>query len=127
MPRLMVSSDKFQLVVLVDLLGTAHLAPVAGGTQAVLGLHGEGPVLRDGEGMLGAFLHALAAALKAIEIINRGYDKKELLLTVKQKETLDDCQKKIEALPTETEKFVEHCHKEYDGNVPNYNIKNYGL
>jgi len=23
--------------------------------------------------------------------------------------------------------FVEHCHKEYDGNVPNYNIKNYGL
>ncbi len=68
-----------------------------------------------------------AAALKAIEIINRGFDKKELQLTVKQKETLDDCQKKIEALPTETDKFVEYCHKEFDGNVPNYNLKNYGL
>ncbi|MBO5599989.1 MAG: methanol--corrinoid methyltransferase, partial [Candidatus Methanomethylophilus sp.] len=50
-----------------------------------------------------------------------------LQLTVKQKETLDDCQKKIEALPTETDKFLEYCDKEFAGVVPNYNLKNYGL
>ena len=73
------------------------------------------------------YLRTRAAALKAIEIVNRGYEKKELQLTVKQKETLDDCQKKIEALPTETDKFLEYCDKEFAGVVPNYNLKNYGL
>jgi methanol--5-hydroxybenzimidazolylcobamide Co-methyltransferase len=73
------------------------------------------------------YQRARAAALKAIEIVNRGFDKKELQLTVKQKETLDDCQKKIEALPTETDKFLEYCDKEFAGVVPNYNLKNYGL
>ncbi|MCQ2085503.1 MAG: methanol--corrinoid methyltransferase, partial [archaeon] len=73
------------------------------------------------------YTRSKAAALKAIEIINRGFESKELQLTVKQKDVLDDCKKKIEALPAETDKFLEQCHKEYDGHVPNYNLKNYGL
>ena len=73
------------------------------------------------------YLRTRAAALKAIEIVERGEKSKELLLTVKQHETLADCKKKIEALPTETAKFVEQCDKEYAGHVPNYNLKNYGL
>lgn len=68
-----------------------------------------------------------AAAIKAIDIIKDGAAKKILQLTVKQEETLLDCEKKILALPTETAKFTEMMHKEYDGHVPNYNLKNYGL
>ena len=73
------------------------------------------------------YLRSKAAAEKAIEILNRGYNSKELPLTKKQYDVLKDAEKKISALPTEEDKFVEECVKKYTGLVPNFNMKNYGL
>lgn len=67
-----------------------------------------------------------AAALKAIEILEGSYKTKKLQLTKKQYETLIDAKKRFEALPTETDTFVEKCLKEY-ADVPNFNMKNYGF
>ena len=69
---------------------------------------------------------ALAAGLTGAKIILKGYDSKELALTNKQLETLKDIIKRFEALPAEESKFVEYCTKEFK-DVPNFNMKNYGL
>ena len=73
------------------------------------------------------YLRSKAAAEKAIEIIENGYNSKALQLTKKQYDVLEDCKKKIAALPTEEDAFVEQCVKEFTGVVPNFNMKNYGL
>ena len=73
------------------------------------------------------YLRSKAAAEKAIEIIESGYNSKALQLTKKQYDVLEDCKKKIAALPTEEDAFVEQCVKEFTGVVPNFNMKNYGL
>ena len=73
------------------------------------------------------YLRARAGALKACEIMEKGYNDKVLRLSKKQYEVLVDSKKKIEALPTEEDSFVEHCVKEYDGVVKNFNMKNYGF
>ena len=73
------------------------------------------------------YLRSKAAAEKAIEIIESGYNSKTLQLTKKQYDVLEDCKKKIVALPTEEDAFVEQCVKEFTGVVPNFNMKNYGL
>ena len=52
---------------------------------------------------------------------------KELALTNKQLEVIQDIQKKLAALPDDTDKFVEYCTKEFKDSVPRYNPKNYGL
>ena len=72
------------------------------------------------------YLRAKAAALTGAKIVLKGYESKELGLTNKQLETLNDIIKKVEALPDEESKFVEYCSKEFK-DVPNFNLKNYGL
>ncbi|MBO4798698.1 MAG: hypothetical protein J5494_08035, partial [Candidatus Methanomethylophilaceae archaeon] len=44
----------------------------------------------------------------------------------KQLETLQDINKKLSALPDDTDKFVEWAAKEYK-DVPNFSMKNYGF
>ncbi len=61
------------------------------------------------------------------EAILKGYESKELALTVKQLETLQDIHKKLTALPDDTDKFVEWATKEFKDAVPNFNLKNYDL
>lgn len=73
------------------------------------------------------YLRSRAGALKACEIMEKGYADKVLQLSKKQYEVLVDCRKKIEALPTEESTFVEKCVKEYDGHVKNFTMKNYGF
>lgn len=73
------------------------------------------------------YLRSRAAALKAIEIVDKAYNDKMLQLTKKQYEVLIDCQKKISALPAEEDKFIEQCVGAYTGVVPNFDMKNYGL
>ena len=72
------------------------------------------------------YLRSRAAGLKAAEIIINGYKSKELGLTNKQLDVINDIYKKISALPEDTDKFVEYAAKEYQ-DVPNFNLKNYGL
>ncbi len=72
------------------------------------------------------YLRAKAAGLTGAKIILNGYEKKELGLTNKQLETLNDIIKKFEALPEEESKFLEYCTKEFK-DVPNFNLKNYDL
>ncbi len=73
------------------------------------------------------YLRAKAAGQTAVDIILKGYNAKELALTNKQLEVAQDIQKKLAALPEETDKFVEYCTKEFKDSVPRYNPKNYGL
>ena len=73
------------------------------------------------------YLRAKAAGLKATEILLKGYESKDLGLTTKQLETLQDINKKLTALPDEEDKFFEWAVKEYKDIVPNFNMKNYGL
>ena len=73
------------------------------------------------------YLRARAGALKACEIMEKGYADKVLKLSKKQYEVLIDSKKKLEALPTEEDTFVEKCVKEYDGVVKNFSMKNYGF
>ncbi len=73
------------------------------------------------------YLRAKAGAITGAKIIRRGYDSKELLLTAKQLDVLDDIIKKLEKLPDEEDKFVDYCVKEYKDVVPGFNMKNYGL
>ena len=73
------------------------------------------------------YLRAKAAGTKAVEILLKGYESKELGLTTKQLETLQDINKKLSALPDDEDKFVEWAAKEYKDIVPNFNMKNYGL
>ena len=73
------------------------------------------------------YLRSKAAGIKAAEILLKGYESKELGLTTKQLETLQDIHKKLTALPDETDKFTEWADKEFKDLVPNYNLKNYDL
>ncbi|WII09481.1 methanol--corrinoid methyltransferase [Methanomassiliicoccales archaeon LGM-DZ1] len=73
------------------------------------------------------YLRSRAAALKAIELIEGGYNSKLLPLTKKQYEVLEKCKTDINALPTETDKFAEQCAAKYVGTIPNLNLKNYGF
>ena len=73
------------------------------------------------------YLRSKAAGMKAVEILLKGYESKELALTTKQLETLQDINKKLSALPDDTDKFTDYCVKEYTGLVPNFNLKNYDL
>jgi methanol--5-hydroxybenzimidazolylcobamide Co-methyltransferase len=72
------------------------------------------------------YLRAKAAGLTGAKIILKGYESKELGLTNKQLDTLNDIIKKFEALPEEESKFTEYCSKEFR-DVPNFNLKNYDL
>ena len=72
------------------------------------------------------YLRSKAAGMKAVEILLKGYESKELGLTTKQLETLQDINKKLSALPDDTDKFVEWAVKEYK-DVPNFSMKNYGF
>jgi methanol--5-hydroxybenzimidazolylcobamide Co-methyltransferase len=73
------------------------------------------------------YLRAKAAGTKAVEILLKGYESKELGLTAKQLETLQDINKKLSALPDDESKFVDYCVKEFKDLVPNFNMKNYDL
>ena len=73
------------------------------------------------------YMRAKAAGQLAADIIVKGYNAKELLLTNKQLDVIQDIQKKLAALPDDTDKFVEYCTKEFKDSVPRYNPKNYGL
>ena len=73
------------------------------------------------------YMRSKAAGLCGAKIIKQGYDAKELALTNKQLETLEDIIKKLEALPDDTDKFVDYCTKEFKESVPRYNPKNYDL
>ncbi len=72
------------------------------------------------------YLRAKAAGLTAAKILRRSADAKELQLTVKQNDVLNDIIKKLTELPDEEDKFVEYCLKQYK-DVPNFNPKNYDL
>ena len=72
-------------------------------------------------------MRAKVAGQTAADIIMKGYNSKELALTNKQLEVIQDIQKKLAALPDDTDKFVEYCTKEFKDSVPRYNPKNYGL
>ncbi|NLU46307.1 MAG: methanol--corrinoid methyltransferase [Euryarchaeota archaeon] len=69
---------------------------------------------------------ALAAGLAGSRILLEGYKKREIMLTNKQYEVLLDIIGKFESLPAEEDDFVEFAAKEYR-DVPNFNMKNYGL
>ena len=73
------------------------------------------------------YLRAKAAGQTAANILLDGYNKKELALTNKQLEVLQDSKKKMDALPEEESKFLEWADKEFKDVVPRYNLKNYGL
>ena len=73
------------------------------------------------------YLRAKAAGATAAGIIKAGYEAKEIALTNKQLDVLNAVIKELEALPDDTDKFVEYCSKKYSEAVPNFNIKNYGL
>ncbi|MDR3283416.1 MAG: methanol--corrinoid methyltransferase [Candidatus Methanoplasma sp.] len=73
------------------------------------------------------YLRSKAAAITAANLIKKGYDGKEILLTNKQKDVLLSVIKELEALPAEEAKFVEYADKKYKELVPNYNKKSYGL
>jgi methanol---5-hydroxybenzimidazolylcobamide Co-methyltransferase len=72
------------------------------------------------------YLRVKAAGLTAAKIIRKSADAKELKLTAKQSDVINDIIKKLEALPSEESKFVEYCVKEYK-DVPNFKMSNYGL
>ena len=72
------------------------------------------------------YLRAKAAGITGAKIIRRGYETKELGLTAKQLDVLNDIIKKLEQLPDEEDKFVDYCVKEYK-DVPGFNMKNYDL
>ena len=72
------------------------------------------------------YRRARAAGLKAAELIIEGNKKKELPLTAKQKDVIDDIFKTLKGLPDEESKFVEYCLKQYK-DVPAFNPKNYDL
>ena len=72
------------------------------------------------------YLRAKAAGETAAKIIHDGYTSKELPLTRKQFEVLEDCQKQLAALPDNEDKFREMCVEKYK-DVPMFNIKNYGF
>ena len=73
------------------------------------------------------YLRAKAAGLTGAKIILKGYESKELGLTNKQLDTLQDIIKKLEALPDDTDKFYDYCVKEFKDTVPLYNPKSYDL
>ena len=52
---------------------------------------------------------------------------KEIQLTNKQLEVLEQIIKDLEALPDNEDKFFEYCDKKYSELVPLYDKKNYGL
>lgn len=72
------------------------------------------------------YLRAKAAGETAAKIIHNGYTSKELPLTRKQLEVLENCQKQLAALPDNEDDFVEMCVEKYK-DVPNFNMKNYGF
>jgi methanol--5-hydroxybenzimidazolylcobamide Co-methyltransferase len=72
------------------------------------------------------YLRAKAAGLKAAELIKAHNDAKELALTRKQREVLEGIIKDLSALPDDEDKFFEYCCKKY-ADVPNFDLKNYGL
>ncbi|MDY0293968.1 MAG: methyltransferase MtaB domain-containing protein, partial [Candidatus Methanomethylophilaceae archaeon] len=72
------------------------------------------------------YLRAKAAGLTAAKIIKRSNDAKELQLTAKQLDVVNNIIKQFEALPSEEDKFFEYCVKQYK-DVPNFTLKNYGL
>ena len=81
-------------------------------------------IAQDGNDL---YLRAKNAGMKAAEILLKGYESKELGLTAKQLDTLQDINKKLSVLPDEEAKFVDYCVKEFKDVVPNFNMKNYGL
>jgi Methanol-cobalamin methyltransferase B subunit. len=72
------------------------------------------------------YLRAKAAGLTAAKIIAKGFETKELLYTVKQKDVLEKIIITLEGLPDDEDKFVDYCTKQYK-DVPAFNMKNYGL
>ncbi|MBE6524376.1 MAG: methanol--corrinoid methyltransferase, partial [Thermoplasmata archaeon] len=72
------------------------------------------------------YLRAKAAGLTAAKLIKEHNEAKELQLTAKQKDVLEGIIKDLEALPDDEDKFFEYCCKKY-ADVPNFNLKNYGL
>ncbi len=72
------------------------------------------------------YLRAKAAGETAAQIIHDGYKSKELPLTRKQLEVLEQCQKELAALPDNEDKFLEMCVEKYK-DVPMFNIKHYGF
>ena len=72
------------------------------------------------------YLRTKAACEKAIEIMEKGHKDKVLQLTKKQYDVMEKAKKDLAALPMEEDKFVEQCAKKY-ADVPNFNMKNYGL
>ena len=72
------------------------------------------------------YLRAKAAGLCAAKLIKEHNEAKELQLTAKQKDVLNGIIKDLEALPDDEDKFFEYCCKKY-ADVPNFNLKNYGL
>ena len=73
------------------------------------------------------YLRGKAAGLTAAKIIKADYDSKELALTNKQLDVVQNIIKDLEALPDDTDKFVEYAIKKYKDAIPNFNLKNYGL
>ncbi|MCL2712307.1 MAG: methanol--corrinoid methyltransferase [Methanomassiliicoccaceae archaeon] len=72
------------------------------------------------------YRRAKAAGLTGAKIIRDGNKKKEIMLTAKQKDVLDNIIKTLEKLPDEESKFVDYCLKQYK-DVPAFNPKNYDL
>ena len=81
-------------------------------------------IAQDGNDL---YLRAKNAGLKAAYILLKGYESKELGLTAKQLDTLQDINKKLSALPDDADKFVDYAIKEFKDTVPNFNMKNYDL
>ena len=73
------------------------------------------------------YLRAKAAGITGAQIIREGYDKKELILTKKQLDVLDNIIKELSSLPDSEDEFYDYCVRKYKDEVPNFKPASYGL
>lgn len=73
------------------------------------------------------YLRAKAAGLEGARIVREGYEKKELVLSAGQLETLDGIIAELESLPDDEDRFYDLCTSRYKGLVQGFNPRSYGL
>ncbi|MEM3437056.1 MAG: methyltransferase MtaB domain-containing protein [Nitrososphaerales archaeon] len=73
------------------------------------------------------YLRARAAALEAGKIMKEAHEKREVVLTRFELDSLERAMAELEAMTTETPRWVEKCIADYKRKVPNFKPENYGL
>lgn len=73
------------------------------------------------------YLRARAAALEAGAIINEAVESKKMYLTRFERDSLDHALNIFEALPTESEQFIDECLRKYSRKISEFDPKSYEL